>query len=90
MTKAKVSRSKKKNALVINEDTRNQIVEAIETTIGEFLIIESSISVLSSRPNFELSYEALNRVMVSRLANIRDYLSGEKKKYSPEMEVSIY
>lgn len=90
MSKAKVSRSKKKNALVINEDTREKMVEAIETTIGELMIIESSISDLSSRKNFELSYQALNRVMFSRLANIKDFLSGEKKKYSPEMEVLIY
>lgn len=56
MSEAKLSRSKKKNALVINEDTRERMVEAIETTIGELMIIESSISDLSSRKNFELSY----------------------------------
>ncbi|KUG25576.1 hypothetical protein ASZ90_004594 [hydrocarbon metagenome] len=90
MSEAKLTRSKKKNALVINEDTRERMVEAIETTIGELMIIESSISDLSSRKNFELSYQALNRVMFSRLANIRDYLSGEQKKYRQEIEVLIY
>ncbi|HET55242.1 MAG TPA: hypothetical protein ENN33_08500 [Ignavibacteria bacterium] len=90
MSEAKISRSKKKNNLVISEYTRKDMVQAIETTIGELMIIENSIGVLSSRDDFERSYEALNRVIFSRLANIRDYLSGEKQDYNPELEVLIY
>jgi len=90
MSEAKISRSKKKNNLVISEDTRKDMVQAIETTIGELMIIEKSISELSCRVDFEQSYEALNRVMFSRLANLRDYLSGVKKEYNRELEVLIY
>jgi len=90
MSEAKILRSKKKNNLVITEDTRKDMVQAIETTIGELMIIEKSIGELSSRVDFEQSYEALNRVMFSRLANLRDYLSGAKKEYNRELEVLIY
>lgn len=91
MSETKLSQTEVgQNSLVIPEKTREYMVEAIETTIGEIMIIESSIGVLSGRPNFELSYEALNRVIFARLANLRDYISGIKKEYNPEITETFY